>query len=97
MAKHKAGLHKEVAMIFDGVWTQQIDNIHQSIDMPSQIVAEYIHPKPIALKKSSKTVKNSVQVKTSRRISWDIFSKKARKEKKRLSSISKNLLINLPS
>jgi len=97
MAKHKAGLHKEVAMIFNGVWTPQIDNINQTLDQSLQIVSEYIHPKPIALKKSSKRVKNSAHPKASRRFSWDIFSKKARKEKKRLSSISKNLLINLPS
>ena len=93
MTNNKAGLHKEVAMIFNGVWTPETDNIHQSRDTSSKAAATYIHQKPIALKNSSK---NSTHAKTSRRISWNIFSPKARREKKRLSSISKNLLINLP-
>jgi len=97
MVKHKAGLHKEVAIIFDGVWNPQIDNIHQSFGTSSPRADLYIHPKPIALKKSSKRVKNSTSAKASRRVSWNIFSPKARRERKRLSSISKHLLINFPN
>lgn len=95
MAKHKAGLHKEVAMIFNGVWTPQTDNI-PVYTTSSKVAALYISPKPIASRKSSKRTKISAPAKASRRISWDFFSPKARREKKRLSAISKNLMINLP-
>ena len=96
MAKHKAGLHKEVAMIFNSVWTPQTDNIQQYYNTSSHVAALYIRPKSTALKESSKRIKKSAHPKAPRRISWDFLSPKARKEKKRLSSISKNLLINLP-
>jgi len=83
-------------MIFNGVWTPQTDNIQQYYNTSSHVAALYIHPKSTALEKSSKRIKKSAHSKASRRISWDIFSPKARREKKRLSSISKNLLINFP-
>jgi len=95
MAKHKAGLHKEVATIFNSVWTPQTDNI-QIYQTSSKVAALYISPKPITSKKSSKRTQKSHRTKASRRISWDFFSPKARREKKRLSAISKNLMINLP-
>jgi hypothetical protein len=97
MAKHKAGLHKEVAMIFNSVWTPQTDNIQQHYNTSSHVAALYIHPKSTVLKESSKIIRKSAHSKDSRRISWDFFSPKARREKKRLLSISKNLLINFPS
>lgn len=99
MIKHKAGLHKEVAKIFEGVWIPQIDDI-----LPTPAVtpaapvetAVVIHPKPITLEKWSKEAKNSVSQKPAKRISWSMFSPKARRERKRLSLISRNLLIKLP-
>lgn len=97
MAKHIAGLHKEVARIFEGVWIPQIDNIQQSVQVSSPGVAAYINPKPLVLENWPKKVKATTAKKASKRASWNIFSSKARREKKRLSSISKNLLINLPS
>ncbi len=97
MAKHNAGLHKEVAKIFEGVWIPQIDNIQQSLQTSSPEVAAYINPKPLALENWSKEVKATTTKKASKRVSWNIFSPKARRENKRLSSISRNLLINLPS
>jgi len=95
MMKHKAGLHKDVAKIFDGVWIPQIDNI-QLLATSSIGTAVSVHPKPVALEKWSKEAKASTPAKASNGISWNIFSPKARREKKRLSSISRNLLINLP-
>ena len=99
MPKHKAGLHKEVARIFDGVWIPQTDNIQQSFGKSSPEVAAIVHPKPIALEKWSKEAKETkapLPAKAPKRVSWNIFSPKARREKKRLSSISKHLLINIP-
>jgi hypothetical protein len=99
MIKHKAGLHKDVATIFEGVWIPQIDDI-QPFPAASPVApsgtAVLIHPKPIALEKWSKEAKTSVPQKASKRISWSFFSPKARRERKRLSLISRNLLIKLP-
>ncbi len=97
MAKHNAGLHKEVARIFEGVWIPQIDNIQQSIQTSSPGVATYIDPKPLELEKWPQKVKTRTPKKAPKKVSRSIFSPKARREKKRLSSISRNLLINLPS
>lgn len=96
MTKHNAGLHKEVARIFEGVWIPQIDNIQQSIQTSSPGVATYIDPKPLELEKWSQKVKTKTPKKAPQKVSWSIFSPKGRREKKRLSSISRNLLINLP-
>ena len=99
MLKHKAGLHKEVAKIFDGVWIPQIEDI---IPLPAASPAApagsavVIHPKPITLEKWSKEAKSSVPQKAPKRILWSMFSPKARRERKRLSLISRNLLIKLP-
>jgi hypothetical protein len=95
MAKHNAGLHKEVARIFEGVWIPQIDNIQQSLQTPFPGTAAYIKPKPLAMENWPKEAASTK--KASKRVSWNIFSPKARREKKRLSSISRNLLINLPN
>lgn len=97
MSKYKAGLHKEVARIFDGVWIPQIDNVQQSLGTPSpEATAAHIHPKPIALEKWSKEAKAINPAKDSKRGSLNFFSPESRRERKRLSSISRNLLINLP-
>lgn len=97
MSKHKAGLHKEVARIFDGVWTPQIDNIQQSLQTSITGGAACVNSKPITLENWSVDLKPAKAAKPSKRVSWNIFSAKARRERKRLSSISKNLLINLPA
>jgi hypothetical protein len=102
MAYQRAALHKDVARIFNGVWTPQIDNIQQqsSVTSPSGVSVANFHPKPLALERWSKkthSTKKIQKAKLPKRTAWSFFSPKARREQKRLSSISKNLLINLPS
>ena len=99
MANQKAALHKEVARIFHGVWTPQTDNIQQKVSVTSTGSVPDFHPKPLALdhwSKKAKSAKKKQKTKLPKRTAWSFFSPKARREKKRLSSISKNLLINLP-
>lgn len=98
MAKYEAGLHKDVAVIFEGVWIPQIDNLQQSIAVSVPVNAEYNHPRPLALE-SWETSKN---FRTRRFSSITDFFKllplvpsKRKREKKRLAEISKNLLINI--
>ena len=100
MANKKAALHKEVTRIFHGVWTPQVDNFQQQNSVTSKGNAANFHPKPLTLDhwpKKAQSVKKMQKAKLPKRIAWSFFSPKARRERKRLSSISKNLLINLPN
>ena len=99
MANQKAALHKEVTRIFHGVWTPQVDDIQQQSRVTSTDSVDNFRPKPLTLEhwpKKAQSVKKMQKAKIPKRISWSFFSPKARREEKRLSSISKNLLINLP-
>ena len=100
MIKYKAGLHKDVAKIFDSVWTPQTDNIQTNVSTSYNNSGAYLHARPLDLeswlektqsKKKRKTVKKTNQSWTG---SFSFLSPKARREKKRLSAISKHLLIN---
>ncbi len=94
MIKHEAGLHKDVAKIFDGVWIPEQDNIQISANAGYKDSGAFVHPKPLAVEQwpERAAVKRAKQPSGP----WSFFSPKARREKKRLSAISKHLLINLP-
>ncbi len=100
MAKYEAGLHKDVAVIFDGVWIPHIDNIQQSIAANIPVNTEYNHPRPLALEsweapKSFWTGRFSGIANLFRFL--PLVPSKRKREKKRLAEISKNLLINIQS
>jgi hypothetical protein len=95
MITHKAGLHKDVAKIFDGVWTPEVDNVQFSVSTAYNKSGAYIHAKPLAADNWPETLKVTTNTKQSS-VAWSFFSKKARREKKRLSEISRHLLINMP-
>jgi len=98
MTKHKAGLHKEVSVIFDGVWNPEIDNIQQSFGMPITNGASYVHPRALDdIENWPKKPKFATIIKVFRDAPKYIFFSKARRERKRLLSISKHLIINMPS
>ena len=85
MATRKTGLHKDVSVIFNGVWNPEIDNIQESYD-ESEASAAYVQPeesRPTAMAKLFKAP-------------GYFFSPRRRRERKRLLSISKHLLINIP-
>jgi len=97
MATHKAGLHKEVSVIFDGVWNPEIDNIQQSFGMPIANGATYVYPRALDIENWPKEPKFAAIIKVFKQVPKHIFFSKARREKKRLLSISKHLIINIPS
>lgn len=97
MATHKAGLHKEVSVIFDGVWNPEIDNIQQSFGMPAASGATYVYPRALDIENWPKEPKFAAIIKVFKQAPGRIFSSRARRERKRLLSISKHLLINMPS
>jgi len=80
MSTRKAGLHKDVSVIFNGVWDPEVDNIQPSFfdDWPKE--ARFATIAKVFIKAPG-----------------HIFSSKRRREKKRLLSISKHLLINMSS
>jgi hypothetical protein len=94
MINYQAGLHKDVAKIFEGVWTPQVDNIQTAVSTSYNQSGAFVYPKPLDLGGQSETVIKPKRPQPSR--TWSFFSPKARREKRRLSAISKQLLINLP-
>jgi hypothetical protein len=97
MSTRKTGLHKDVSVIFDGVWNPEVDNIQESFDEPVAGNATYIQPGPMAIDDWPQEARFVTMVKVFAKAPGHLFSSKRRREKKRLLSISKHLLINQPS
>jgi len=96
MSTHKRGLHKDVSVIFDGVWDPETDNIQPSFEELATDDAAYILPGTIAANNRPKETRSVTIAKVFKAPAY-IFSPKRRREKKRLLSISKHLLINRSS
>ena len=94
MIKHEAGLHKDVAKIFDGVWIPEKDNNQKSVSVGYKDSGAFVHPEPLAADNWPERVK--ISKKAGKPSPWSFLSPKARREKKRLTAISKHLLINQP-
>jgi len=98
MSTRKAGLHKEVSAIFNGVWNPEVDNIQPSFIEPEPSSAAYLQPEQLAfIDNRPKEARFANIVKVFVKAPGHMFSSKSRREKKRLLSISKHLLINMPS
>ncbi len=97
MSMHKTGLHKDVSVIFNGVWNPEVDNIQPSFNEPESSNAAYVLPGQLAVDDWPKEARFATIVKVFVKAPGHIFSSKRRRERKRLLSISKHLLINQPS
>ncbi|MHC4558962.1 MAG: hypothetical protein ACYTFW_14145 [Planctomycetota bacterium] len=95
--KHKADLHKDVSVIFSGVWNPKRDNLQQSVGVAVASEAAYVHPGTLDIDHLPKESKFTTIIKVFRQTQGHIFSSKSKREKKRLLSISKNLMINMTS
>ena len=93
MADYQAGLHKDVASIFQGVWDPTIDNTEQSYT-PTLTNKVVYHMGPRPGSNHYREPKLASVAKAISDVPGHIFSLKSRREKKRLSSISKHLIIN---
>lgn len=96
MSTHKTGLHKDVSVIFNGVWNPEVDNIQPSFNEPEPSSAAYVLPGQLAIDDWPKEARFATILKVFVKAPGHIFSSKRRREKKRLLSISKHLLINQP-
>jgi hypothetical protein len=96
MTQHKAGLHKDVSMIFEGVWDPEKDNLVQSAVGSGAAGVAYVNPKAMALEHWPKEPKSATFLKVFLEAPGHLFRSRARRERKRLLSISKHLIINLP-
>jgi len=94
MTKHKAGLHKDVAMIFEGVWNPEIDNQQPSFSAPVDDRTVYAQPAPVAVERWPAQPKSVTILKLFKGAGGGLFRSRARREKKRLMSISRHLIIN---
>jgi hypothetical protein len=97
MSTRKAGLHKDVSAIFNGVWNPEVDNIQESFNEPMADTAAYVQPGFMPMDNWPKEARFATMVKVFVKAPGHIFSSRRRREKKRLSSISKHLLINVSS
>ena len=97
MSTRKAGLHKDVSVIFDGVWNPEVDNIQPSFNEPVPSNDAYILPGQLDIDNWPKEARFANIVKVFVKAPGHIFSSRKRREKKRLLSISKHLLINMSS
>ncbi|MHC4507644.1 MAG: hypothetical protein ACYTAO_01625 [Planctomycetota bacterium] len=97
MAKRKAGLHKDVSTMFKGVWDPEVDNLQPFFDEPATATVTYVHPKGMALNQWPKEPRSATIVKAFTEAPGHLFRSRSRRERKRLLSISKHLIINQPS
>ncbi|MHC4323366.1 MAG: hypothetical protein ACYSUX_03740 [Planctomycetota bacterium] len=97
MSTRKTGLHKDVSVIFNGIWNPEVDNIQSSFNEPVASSAAYVLPGQLAVDNYPKEARFVNIVKVFVKAPVHIFSSRRRREKKRLLSISKHLLINQPS
>ena len=96
MRKYKSGLHKDVPAIFDGVWNPETDNIQQSFDVPAASTVAHFDPVPQAVNHWPQEHRSAGFFRVCKDASEYIFRSRSRRERKRLSSISKHLMINIP-
>ena len=97
MRKYKSGLHKDVPAIFDGVWNPAMDNVQQSFDAPAASSVASIDPEPQVASHLPEQRRSGGFFRVFKDTSGYVFRSRARRERKRLSSISKYLMINIPS
>jgi len=97
MSTRKTGLHKDVSVIFNGVWNPEVDNIQPSFNEPVPSSAAYVQMGQLACDDWPKEARFANLVKVFFKVPGHIFSSKRRREKKRLLSISRHLLINMSS
>ncbi len=99
MNTHKAGLHKDVSTIFNGVWDPERDNVQTSLDESGTNAVDYADPHAVALDDwpTERKPKFATIMKVFAQAPGHLFRSRARREKRRLLSISKHLLINQPS
>lgn len=92
MGNHQSGLHKDVSAIFDGVWNPETDNVQPAIAVPVASSATYLFPGAT----SAREFGFGSILRGFMKVPGLIFSSRSRREKKRLGSISKHLMINMP-
>ena len=93
MAEFQAGLHKDVTLIFQGIWDPTVDNTEQSYE-PTVTNKVAYHMGSRSAHNHYREPKLASVAKALSDIPSHIFSLKSRRERKRLSSISKHLIIN---
>ncbi|MFC1635953.1 hypothetical protein ACFL5Z_14025 [Planctomycetota bacterium] len=93
MAEFQAGLHKDVTSIFQGIWDPTVDNTEQTYT-PSGANKLVYHMGSRPAANHYKEPKLALVAKALSEVPGHIFSLRSRRERKRLSSISKHLIIN---
>ena len=93
MAEFQAGLHKDVTSIFQGIWDPTVDSAEQTF-APTGTNKVVYHMGSRPAHNHVKEPKLASVAKALSEMPGHIFSLKSRRERKRISSISKHLIIN---
>jgi hypothetical protein len=93
MAEYGAGLHKEVTLIFQGAWDPEVDNTEQSYAPRGRNNTAY-HVGVAPARGRHRESKLTSVARSLTRAPNHIFSVRSRRERKRLMSISRHLIIN---
>ena len=93
MAEYAAGLHKDVTSIFQGIWDPTVDNTEQSYT-PTVTNKVVYHMGSRSAHTQYREPKIASVARALSEVPGHLFSLKSRRERKRLSSISKHLIIN---
>ena len=97
MRKFSSGLHKDVPTIFDGVWDPATDNYQQSFDAPAAGSVAPVGSGQRIVDQWPRESKLGGFLRACKGAPGFVFRSRARRERKRLTAISKHLMINIPS
>lgn len=96
MRKFNSGLHKDVASIFDGVWNPETDNIQPSFDVPTANSAAAVGGGRQIVNESPRESRLGGFLRAFKGAPGHAVRSRSRRERKRLTAISKHLMINMP-
>jgi len=97
MKRSSSGLHKDVPAIFEGVWNPALDNYQEPFEPQTQNEAVSVGAQAQFADTRPRESRLGGFFNTCKEVLGFIFRTRARRERKRLLSISKHLIINMES
>jgi len=97
MKRLSSGLHKDVPAIFEGVWNPALDNYQEPFEPQTQNEVTSVGAQAQFVDDRPRERRLGGLFDTCRQVLGFVFRTRARRERKRLLSISKHLIINMES
>ncbi len=96
MRKFSSGLHKDVPTIFDGVWNPATDNLQESFEAPETSNVAPVSAGTQVVDHWRRESRIGGFLRVCKDAPGIVFRTRSRRERKRLTAISKHLMINMP-